>query len=214
VDVPLKGFRTSPRRSASRPGKRAESKARNRLLILDAARRVFTERGYGATTVRDVIRATPLAPGTFYNYFKSKEEVFKAIREATAQTMRPILREVRLAAETPEAFVAGTFRTFFAYVAEHREKFEAMKRSNALYLRTNAPEIEAGFADLREDIEGAIARGLLPAQDAEYLAAAMLGVAFELAEVMLKRESPGPEATARFATALFVCGAATAPKTG
>ncbi len=213
MDVPVRGFRARAR-SLARAGKRAETKERNRRVILDAARRVFAERGYGATTVRDVIRATPLAPGTFYNYFKSKEEVFRAIREATAQTMRPLLREARLAAETPEAFVAGAFRGFFAYAAEHRERFAAMRRSNALHLRANAPEIEAGFLELREDIEGAIARGILPFQDAEYLAAAMLGVALELAEAMLNREHPDPDATARFATALFMCGAATLPKKG
>lgn len=183
-------------------------------MILDAARRVFAEQGYGATTVRDVIRATPLAPGTFYKYFKSKEEVFRAIRDATAETMRPVLREARLAAETPEAFVKGAFRSFFTYAAEHCERFAAMKRSNALHLRANVPEFGAGFLELREDIEGAIARGILPVQDAEYLAAAMLGVAFELAEAMLNRHEPDPEATARFATALFIGGAVTRPKKG
>ena len=60
-------------------GKREETKAQNRAVILDAARRVFAEMGFAAATVRDIIRATPLASGTFYNYFKSKEEVFQAI---------------------------------------------------------------------------------------------------------------------------------------
>ena len=52
-------------------GKREETKASNRQAIIDAARIVFAELGYGATTVRDIIRATELASGTFYNYFKS-----------------------------------------------------------------------------------------------------------------------------------------------
>ena len=62
-------------------GKRANSKAANRRAILTAARRVFALIGYEATTVRDIIRETNLASGTFYNYFKSKEEVFQAIAE-------------------------------------------------------------------------------------------------------------------------------------
>jgi AcrR family transcriptional regulator len=65
-------------------GKREQTKAQNRQLILEAARNVFAELGYGATTVRDIIRATPLASGTFYNYFKSKEEVFQAIHDESA----------------------------------------------------------------------------------------------------------------------------------
>ncbi|MBV9419256.1 MAG: helix-turn-helix transcriptional regulator, partial [Alphaproteobacteria bacterium] len=42
-------------------GKREQTKVQNREVILDAARKVFAELGFGATTVRDIIRATPLA---------------------------------------------------------------------------------------------------------------------------------------------------------
>ena len=54
-------------------------------MILEAARGVFAELGYGAATVRDIIRATTLASGTFYNYFKSKEEIYQAIRDEAAR---------------------------------------------------------------------------------------------------------------------------------
>ena len=55
-----------------RPGKRERTKVANRQAILDAAREVFGELGYDAATVRDIIRRTGLASGTFYNYYKSK----------------------------------------------------------------------------------------------------------------------------------------------
>lgn len=56
-------------------GKREQTKARNRETILAAAKRVFADKGYEAATVRDIIRGTDLASGTFYNYFRSKEEI-------------------------------------------------------------------------------------------------------------------------------------------
>ena len=62
-----------PLREQRATGKRAHAKEQNRRIILDAARRVFAQMGYSGATVRDVIRATPLASGTFYNYFRSKE---------------------------------------------------------------------------------------------------------------------------------------------
>ena len=64
---------------AVRMGKRARAKEANRRAILDAARVVFARIGYEAANIRDIIRETNLASGTFYNYFKSKEEVFEAI---------------------------------------------------------------------------------------------------------------------------------------
>ncbi|MDE3115692.1 MAG: helix-turn-helix transcriptional regulator, partial [Pseudomonadota bacterium] len=75
---------TRPRPGIKSAGKREQTKAQNRHIILQAAHQVFAELGYGATTVRDIIRATPLASGTFYNYFKSKEEVFQAIQDESA----------------------------------------------------------------------------------------------------------------------------------
>src|SRR5213083_688520 len=110
-------------------GKRERTKIKNRTLILDAARLVFAELGYGATTVRDIIRATPLASGTFYNYFKSKEEVFQAIRDESALRIRPRLHEERVKAGTIEEFISGTFRTFFEYVASDQSNFHAIRRN-------------------------------------------------------------------------------------
>lgn len=194
------------------PGKRAQGKELNRRVILDAARRVFAELGYGATTVRDIIRATPLASGTFYNYFRSKEEVFQAMRDETALALRPLLRQARLEAETAEAFVTATFSTFFAYVVENSGNSAGVSRSEAVHVRVDTPEILAGFEELRADLEAAIARGLFPPVDAAFLTAAMVGVGFEIAGVMRKRVPADPAAAARFASALVLSGIAALPK--
>lgn len=188
-------------------GKREQTKAQNRHIILEAARRVFAELGYGATTVRDIIRATPLASGTFYNYFKSKEEVFQAIRDESALRIRPRLRDERMRAKTVEEFISGTFRTFFDYVANDQESFAALRsNSDTLRVRMDTPEIIAGFKELREDIERAIANGVFPPVDSDFFMAAMVGVAFEVAERMMHQSPPDPEAAAQFATALFLGG--------
>ena len=68
--------------------RREITKAQNRETILAAARQVFAQMGFAAATVRDVIRATPLASGTFYNYFKSKEEVYQALRDEVRTLMK------------------------------------------------------------------------------------------------------------------------------
>ncbi len=196
-----------PRADAKVKGKREATKAQNRHVILEAARRVFAELGYGVTTVRDIIRATPLASGTFYNYFKSKEEVFQAIQDESALRIRPRLREERARAQTVEEFISGTFRTFFEYVASDQSNFHAIRRNtDTLRVRMDTPEIIAGFQELREDLEMAIGKGLFPPVDADFLMAAIVGVAFELAERMLRREAVDTAAAAQFATALFLGG--------
>lgn len=189
------------------PGKRERTKIENRHTILEAARRVFAELGYGATTVRDIVRATPLASGTFYNYFKSKEEIFQAIQDESALRIRPRLREERARAETIEEFISSTFRTFFEYVESDQHSFRAIRRhSDTMRVRMDTPEMIAGFEELRQDLETAIGKGLLPPVDTDYLMAAFVGVAFEIAERMLRRDDTDPASAAEFATALLLGG--------
>lgn len=47
--------------------------------LLDAAQKLFVEKGYAKTTVTDILNVHGLSKGVFYYYFKSKEEVMDAI---------------------------------------------------------------------------------------------------------------------------------------
>lgn len=47
--------------------------------ILDTAKVLFHMQGYDKCTVNDILKAVGIAKGTFYYYFKSKEEVLDAI---------------------------------------------------------------------------------------------------------------------------------------
>ena len=194
-------------------GKREETKASNRQAIIDAARNVFADLGYGATTVRDIIRATELASGTFYNYFKSKEEVFQALQDETALRVRPRLRAERIRARNFEEFIIGTFRSYFDFVKNDQTTFIAVRRHREIpRVRIDTPEVIAGFDELRADIAIAIDNGVLPAADPDLLMASMVGVAFEVAHQMLVRDDISADDAAKFATALFLGGVQALPK--
>lgn len=58
---------------------RLPKRERTRLSLLEAAVAVFAERGVDATTIQDITQAARVAAGTFYNHFKSKEELLSAL---------------------------------------------------------------------------------------------------------------------------------------
>jgi AcrR family transcriptional regulator len=189
--------------------KRERTKAQNRAAIIEAAREVFAELGYDAAGVRDVIRRTDLASGTFYNYFPDKESVFRAVLEESAEEVRRRLRIVRSSARTLEQFVGDAYRAWFEFLVEDRLMFELMQR-NAGPIRElfGDPILGAGVDELLSDLRSAIGRGDVPELDADYMAGAMAGVALELGVRMVEREPADVDGAARFATELFLGGIA------
>src|SRR5262245_446174 len=53
----------------------AETKAKTRERILEAAQRLFAGHGFDATTTRDIAREAGIATGTLFNYFATKEDI-------------------------------------------------------------------------------------------------------------------------------------------
>jgi len=193
--------------SGSPSGKRERTKAANRQSILDAATDVFAELGYGAATVRDIVRGTDLATGTFYNYFPDKESVLRALLDEVSGEVRVRVREARLQGSSLEEFIANGFRAYYGFLAEDRRLFAVLQR-NAGTIRSmfDEPVLGAGTDELAQDIRTGIAAGHLPDIDADALAVAMIGAGFEVGVRMLQGEPPDVERAVEFISALFIGG--------
>ena len=192
--------------SATAPrGRRAQVKAANRASILQAAGQVFAELGYGEANVRDIVRRTPLAAGTFYNYFPDKESVFRALVEGSAAEARAKASEARRGTDTLEGFVRCGFRAYFEFVRSDRRTLLLMRRNaGAIRALFGEPAIGTGTEELRADLDEAIENGLLPEHDTEYMAAAMVGAAIELALRMVERDPPDVDGATAMGAAIFV----------
>jgi AcrR family transcriptional regulator len=192
--------------SSRRPdrGKRERNKEQNRTEILDAAREVFTELGYDAATVRDIIRKTKLASGTFYNYFSDKESVFRALLEDSEQRrLERLARIVPGPAEGYEDYVRNAVRAYFEFVVSDRTTFDLLRR-NAVTIRAfSSDPVFNEQARIRAALEYEIAAGTIPPVDAEFLAQAIVGVTFEIAVIMVERDPIDIEAATEFVAGLF-----------
>ncbi len=56
-----------------------------RQELLDAAEKLFCQKGYEATSIQDVLNVTAMSKGGFYHHFAGKEEIFRGVCERRAQ---------------------------------------------------------------------------------------------------------------------------------
>ena len=67
-----------------------------RQEIMDTAMRVFAEKGYEQTTMRDIASAVGVVPGLCYRYFESKQVLFEqAVRQYVSDYCAPIVRALK-----------------------------------------------------------------------------------------------------------------------
>jgi len=125
-------------------------RADNRLpLILDEAARLFRAQGFHGTSVRDIVRAVDMLPGSLYYHFPTKEALLAAVY---AEGVRRI-----------SAAVAGA-------VADKRDPWERLEAAGIAHLEAllqesdyaqvvirvrpaDAPSVAAELVGLRDDYE-------------------------------------------------------------
>ncbi len=196
------------------PGKREQTKLANRLAILDAAREVFGELGFEAATVRDIIRRTGLSVGAFYNYYRSKEEVFDALADVGARRFRPILHALSAKATDFESYLRAAVRAYFDFLASEQESWvvKAAAAGEPLPHARNTPEILAVFEEVRTVLADVMDRGLAPKVDLDFLAAGCIAVAREIGDKMMERTPVDVEAAAEFVVRLLLGGLPALPR--
>ena len=92
--------------------------------ILEAARKVFAERGFHEATVDDIAEAAGVAKGTVYLYYQSKRDVyFAALKFGISQMYALLLQETKKVS-TPEEKLKALIAAKLAYFDENRDFFK------------------------------------------------------------------------------------------
>lgn len=189
-------------------GKRQKTKEKNRRIILAAAKAAFSAHGYEAVSIRDIIGATDLASGTFYNYFNDKEAVFVAVMKQEVIKVSDALCTIRQAATDLESFIHDSYLHVFRFFHAEPKLFELIDRSEQqireLY---KFGVLGTTMDDLKSDLEFAIASRMIEKVDVDYMAAALYGLGYEMVRVQVNRgENSNPSETAKIATNLILNG--------
>jgi AcrR family transcriptional regulator len=137
---------------------------RTRERILEAALALFADRGYEATTMRDVAREVGASVGLAYRYFASKEEFALALYMRLAEESEEWARDGLAGGTVAERFEAAMLAKL-DQVSPHRGSLAALLTS-ALDPNSRLSTLGEGTAAVRENMVGVFLEVVRGASDA------------------------------------------------
>ena len=145
--------------------RRADSQARTRQLVLEAAERLFVANGFGATSLEDIAREAGFSKGAVYSNFAGKADLFFAIVEQQFDELRQRLRSAVEAEDDALSRLAavGTWYEEFLRV----ESGWARSLPEVAALAAQDDDARQRFSSLLQSIESSITE--LTAQQQESL---------------------------------------------
>jgi TetR/AcrR family transcriptional regulator, transcriptional repressor for nem operon len=100
---------------------RTKPPQQRRSDLLDAAQSLVVEKGVAAVTLEDVTRRAGVAKGTFYLYFRSKDDLVTALQQRFSDRMA---ERVEAAARNAETWAAKLDACVLACFADYRDTYE------------------------------------------------------------------------------------------
>jgi AcrR family transcriptional regulator len=99
-----------------------ERKEARRQLILDAATKLFGKHGYHAATVPMIVEEAGISTGSFYMYFRNKEDVFNATLEELGREITRMIDNVNRSEPDPLKKIPHGADALFLFFAENPEQ--------------------------------------------------------------------------------------------
>jgi AcrR family transcriptional regulator len=139
----------------------AQIRKERRRQILDAARRVFAEKGFSATRVSDIASRAGVSQGTIYWYFKSKEELFMTLLEEWVSESIPTHADFAAAPGTVEEKVRRYLRAAAKTVAESQDLLPIYMEFLLHAFRDDSirERFKALFAEMRSSLMAIVREG-------------------------------------------------------
>jgi AcrR family transcriptional regulator len=171
---------TSPRKYRNSE-KRDVTRKQNRAAIETAAWEVFCTIGMDAATIRDIVKRSGVSPGTFYNYFQTKEAIFAVLSQNVLDRIRTETRVARARAKSLEELL---FLSYGAYLNALRSIDGALAfiDRNQHHIRSQlhpSPAMSGLAAELEQDLRRFVSPSTTSQQDRMLMASIIIAAGAE-----------------------------------
>jgi AcrR family transcriptional regulator len=169
----------------------AERREKTQAAIVKAAKRIFGERGFAATTMDDIAAGARVAKGAIYHHFPTKEALFEAVFEQVSLELVSDLDRISRAEKDALAAMAAGTQGYFAACSKGATGQIILRDGPAVLGWERWREIDARHfgGKFPRALNAAMDAGLIARQPIEPLARLLLGAVTEAAVAV----SAGPD---------------------
>ena len=155
---------------------RTERGRRTVRKLLEAAAQEFGQRGFHEAAITGITQRAGVALGTFYTYFESKEEVFRAlVRDMSRATRAHVAEAVKGAPDRLAAERLG-LEAFIAFVRQHPELYRIVEEAQFVAQDVYREHYLTFVDGHREGLAAATAKGQIVEGPDELRAWALIGM--------------------------------------
>lgn len=132
--------------------RKQRERERRRRQIMNAARKVFSSKGFTKTTMEDIAREAELSPGTLYLYFKNKDELYASLSVEVLEHLYQELKRVYVReAQDPKVRIDYLKQTLYAvYEVDPLILLNFFHLQSSDILRNLAPPMLTTLRDLSQ----------------------------------------------------------------
>jgi AcrR family transcriptional regulator len=171
---------------------KAEQADATRTALSAAARQLFTERGYAATSTTEIVERAGVTRGALYHHFAAKEDLFRAVFEQLeGQVTEHVAKEALTSTDPLEQLRRGTRAYLDACIDPAVQRVVLLEGPSVLGWQTwQEVEQRYGYGLVVAGVEAAIGAGLIAAQPVEPLAHVLFGALTEAGMVVARADDP------------------------
>jgi AcrR family transcriptional regulator len=114
------------RKRVKSPAVEGPDEANRRQALIRASARLFREKGFEATTVRDIAGAVGMRSGSPFYHFSNKQDILKAVMEEGLRQGLDRTEEALKAATTPQERFRAMVRTHYGILHDEGSEFIAV----------------------------------------------------------------------------------------
>ncbi|MCK0163200.1 TetR/AcrR family transcriptional regulator [Marinobacter sp. S6332] len=110
--------------------------------ILDAAERVFSEKGYERTSMDDIARTASLSRALLYVYFKDKAAIQRGIMLRAGHSLSDRFRNARQTADTGLEQIRAMGESYYRFYMEEPDYFSALTKASTAMAEADEAQAE------------------------------------------------------------------------